>query len=241
MTYFLSRDRSRPLQSSRLIETSRCIRGAEWGWLRSTSHVEFVTRDFMDRSLRLSNCALCTTSRRTYRKRHGRASTRGSVWKCREHSPRNFADCVANHLARLTHGNVKPTWNRAREHSVAVNTKISHASAKKKYDRGRLASANPVWSSAHSERAVSTRHRVASLPASPCVPRTHRITMPHPETSIHNLPNSNATLNVCWTRVQIQSRNAHRDYDKRRRVHAAVAQQLLVFFVRHLSTARSTL
>lgn len=51
MTHFLSRDRSRPLQSSRLTETSRCIRGAEWGWLRSTSHVVFVTRDFMDSGL----------------------------------------------------------------------------------------------------------------------------------------------------------------------------------------------
>jgi len=31
MTYFLFRDHSRPLQSSRLTETSRYIRGAEWG------------------------------------------------------------------------------------------------------------------------------------------------------------------------------------------------------------------
>jgi len=60
-THFLSRDRSRPRQNSRLTETSRCIRGAEWGWLRSTSHVVFVTRDFMDRDL-ASSCGSATRS-----------------------------------------------------------------------------------------------------------------------------------------------------------------------------------
>lgn len=160
MTHFLSRDRSRPLQSSRLTETSRYTRGAEWGWLRSTSHVVFVTRDFMDR--RATRPPYVEREVRTGARQRGEDRFENAPYIAHAIVPRYDFFCSINARKRQAAESQRRALSRIRAKEKGKKKKDVRA-------RTNFACTNTWRSSrarARPERTL-TRHRVATVSQRP--------------------------------------------------------------------------